>query len=405
MTLRRGASAGKSWGWPRTNAGAALAAAAFCALLSPLQASAQTYTAKVLSLAKSTSCDWKIVRLSENGDVAAGCELQRTLTLSDWLALLTSGSGGQTTNSVIDVWRANGTTQVLTGGTAKNANAYMTAILANGNVIGSSQPLGLAQWKGTVRSIWVAPASLGAGGWQMVDVSPSGNAILLQDTLVTPPRYATLVNGVSKELAAVPAPCGDNAYRTGRISETGLVGLVANAVAPDPDAPSELIFDGKACLWSGSAWVVAASLPLNNPGPVLVDGHTYNRGRYVLDGVTRTGQMLIEADVAYRSGQMQSGMAWLWSSGTNFQPFDTTVQAVAGNDDLIGGTDLNWNTSTASATVWRNGVALDLNSRTTVPTGLKLLTVVSGNKKGQLLVLGAPPDHSKWPSLLLLTPK
>jgi len=55
--------------------------------------------------------------------------------------------------------------------------------------------------------------------------------------------------------------------------------------------------------------------------------------------------------------------------------------------------------------VWRNGVALDLNSRTTVPTGLKLITVVSGNKKGQLLVLAEPPDHSKWPSLLLLTPK
>jgi hypothetical protein len=311
----------------RATSGALLVAAAVAALLSPLHASAQTYTAKALKLPKSTSCDWKIVRLAENGDVAAGCQFQRTLTFSDWVALLTTGSG-QTTKDVIHVWRANGTTQILTGGTDKNANAQMTAILANGNVIGYSL-LGWTQWKGTVRFPWAAPVSLGA-----------------------------------------------------------------NAVVPDPDNPSYLVSEGRACLWNGSAWAVAPSLPLNNPVPALVDGRAYNRGEYDLDGVSRTGQMLIESEVA-----------WLWSGGTNFQPFDATVQAVAGNDDVIGGTGLNWNTSTASATVWRNGVALDLNSRTTVPTGLKLITVVSGNKKGQLLVLAEPPDHSKWPSLLLLTPK
>jgi hypothetical protein len=376
----------------RATSGALLVAAAVAALLSPLHASAQTYTAKALKLPKSTSCDWKIVRLAENGDVAAGCQFQRTLTFSDWVALLTTGSG-QTTKDVIHVWRANGTTQILTGGTDKNANAQMTAILANGNVIGYSL-LGWTQWKGTVRFPWAAPVSLGDGGWQVVDVSPNGNAIVLRDAPVPQPRYATLVNGATQALPAAPAPCEGNGYRSVRISETGMVGLVANAVVPDPDNPSYLVSEGRACLWNGSAWAVAPSLPLNNPVPALVDGRAYNRGEYDLDGVSRTGQMLIESEVA-----------WLWSGGTNFQPFDATVQAVAGNDDVIGGTGLNWNTSTASATVWRNGVALDLNSRTTVPTGLKLITVVSGNKKGQLLVLAEPPDHSKWPSLLLLTPK
>lgn len=376
----------------RATPGALLLVAAVAALLSPLHASAQTYTAKVLKLPKSTSCDWKVVRLSENGDVAAGCRFQRTMTFSDWLALLTSGSG-QTTNDVIHVWRANGTTQILTGGTAKNDNAQMTAILTNGNVIGYGT-LGWTQWKGTVRSAWAAPSGLGDGGWQIVDVSPNGNAILLKDAPVPQPRYATLVNGVTQALPAAPAPCGGNGYGSVRISETGLVGLVANAVVPDPENPSYLVSEGRACLWNGSAWVVAPSLPLNNPVPTLVDGRAYNRGGYDLDGVSRTGQMLIESKVA-----------WLWSGGTNFQPFDSTVQALAGNDDVIGGTGLDWDTSTANATVWRNGVALDLNSRTTVPAGLKLITVVSGNKKGQLLVLAVPPDRSKWPSLLLLTPK
>jgi hypothetical protein len=87
-------------------------------------------------------------------------------------------------------------------------------------------------------------------------------------------------------------------------------------------------------------------------------------------------------------------------------PVPIQVRALGANGERLGGAALSNNNPMDRATVWRNGVAVDLNTLTTLPSGVVLHTAQASNKKGQILATSIPFDgDSTKAKLVLLTPR
>jgi hypothetical protein len=381
-------------------------AAALALICLPLMASAQTYTAKVLPTpAGALGCTTQGLSLNDAGDVLGGCYFKNTNVFA-WLLAAAIQSGVSSVGKSV-VWRANGTVQTLSGGYAYGFNAA-------GNVLGYNQLTGgNAIWKGTLKSTWTPPSGLG-GKWHMVDsarehaLSRGGKAILIAlddgrsyTVNNTPLTLGTVVGNTSRKLSAPPTECRMSNTDTRKyyaINDAGQVGLLASWLeftdeldAYGSNIPADHV---QPCLWTGTAWTVGPAVPPAKRVP----GVTILAQDAQLDGMDDSGGMLIHAG---------DDKAFYWSGADSaLVPVPIQVRALGANGERLGGSALSNNNPMDRATVWRNGVAVDLNTLTTLPSGVVLHTAQASNKKGQILATSIPFDgDSTKAKLVLLTPR
>jgi len=360
---------------------ALLAAAA----LAPTQAAqAQTYSYRTLPVpsgAHACFLDRNVGPvLNDKGEVAGRCDYFTGYVwdYSNFIPRLVSTYG----NAKPFVWSATGTSRALSvpTGTAypglhgisidNNSKARAVTLPTP-----TSNGLGLVWvWQGTQRSVWAPPAA-SAGNWDVRWFSPGGKVLALgADTI-----------GVFSDTGAAIAPLPpvpevsrrNDAW--GVVNDAGQIAYYFDEITPTTPGSGQL------WTWRSGSWTKIT-------GPQAFPSYPQPR----LD-VSSTGQVMASnsgesiygsKDILWRDGQLQN----LPEVGG---PHAYSALAPA-SVDVVGW--LPNKLDERRATLWRNGVAIDLNAQVKLPSGWVLNKAYDINARGQIVV-------SAGARLVLLTPQ
>jgi hypothetical protein len=360
--------------------GLALFAAAFA--LPSMAVHAQTYTYRALSFpagAHGCFAERNVGQvLNDKGEVAGKCDYFTGYVwqYGDFIPTLLSTYG----NVKSFAWSATGvprTLSVPTGFASRSGISIDNTSKVRGLAVNTATPSAPPQmlvWQGTQTSVWAPPPAY-PGSWNVNWVSPGGKVLALgADKIgIFADTGATLV-----PLPPVAAVATRN-YELAAVNDAGQVAYYFDDINPSTSK------NGQLWTWRSGGWA-------NIAGPNVFT--TYPQPRVE---VSTTGQVLASTsglsiyysqDLLWRDGQAQSLPVII-------DPHAFTALAPT-TGDVVGW--LPNNSGDPKATLWRNGVAIDLNAQVKLPSGWVLKKALDINSRGQILV-------STGLRLVVLTPK
>ncbi len=349
------------------------------------QAHAQTYTYRLLSTPLGAhGCiaeRFMGQALNDKGEVAGLC--------SFWsgYAWGTGGSGLPVLESVYGTskpyaWSATGAARALS--LPSGVGVDMPNIDNAGKVRGSpyQKPGGvpdrsqLLVWNGTQRTQWAAPSPDWSVNWvspdgQLLGLRPDGLGIFAGNTLSS----------------TMPLPPVADASRSNVswavMNDAGQIAYYFDRLVPDEDSIGQL------WTWRNGSWtqVLAPAFYPAYPQPRL----QVNVAGTIM--ASNSGWSIYTSrDVTWRDGQL-SALPLI------DMPHRYTAMSPSSTADVVGWMQAVGSSSSPSrATLWRNGVAIDLNTRVKLPSGLVLTEALDINQRGQILVRTTS-------QLAVLTPK
>jgi hypothetical protein len=370
------------------------------------------YSVKVLTMPTGGRCSLPYAMLSPKGDVVVPCSVVVSSGAGFFLALalgdLTYMGSGRAVDRLTEFKAAGGS---RTLGSATKAAGTPVGYLPNGDLLVSG---GVAVsgvfpeklWRNGISLAYAVPPAL--AGYARHKDSAGLNASLYAE-VVAPgarPHFKVRVNGQVSDLPEPPAECGVDMTSSTQsvergISEDGQVAWVHLTRLTNDIYTAG--YNTRVCLWDKSRWLVGDELPWTQVDLNAASQPREGARSVHVNGVSNAGDVLL----GFRTPTvMHLAKAW---SATGWRDIDSHVHGVGVNQDWIGGATKDVVASFGGmATIWRNGVPVDINSKAVAPSNEAFRTVLASNVKGQLLVMmsatgfGADFTYNK---LAVLTPK
>lgn len=268
----------------------------------------------------------------------------------------------------------------------------------------SLKRLGTYTYNGSTWAKWTPPSPL-TGNWQVAQLSRSGVLLLAAQDTAQQGVLAVVKGSAVTRLPPVPTLLQGDVLGIRRVAANGHV--LAQTIPPGSQTSA---IAPRWFWWNGAQWQersIAGWAPrgmsgTSDPGVEALDINANDQALVT----TNDTPGIIGDTVPYTYSRWQIATDTLQPLPTllGYGPFGSLNDAgdVVG-ENLPAGTSLSESFGPRRATIWKGGQAIDLNTVTTLPSGLVLRRAVAINNKGQILV-GTDGSTSGW-SWAVLTPQ
>jgi hypothetical protein len=282
------------------------------------------------------------------------------------------------------VWRAYGRD------TAGRLYADLVAIPVRS--FNSLKQLGTYVYNGSTWAKWVPPSPL-TGAWQIAQVSRSGVMLLAAQDAAQAGALAVVDGSTVTPLPAVPTLLQGDVLGAKRLAPNGHV-LVQTRSAGAQAAAARWFW------WNGVQWQERGAGGARDPA--VLDINASDQAVLTTDETPDIADDRVP--YTYSRWQVASDTLQALPTWLGYGPQGALNDAgdVVG-ENLPAGTALSEYFGPRRATIWKGGQAIDLNTVTTLPSGLVLRRAIAINNKGQILV-ETEGSSSSW-SWAVLTPQ